>query len=74
MPTNDIWEWVTVPDNKGREHSLGFDEDGWLCCDGKRVLTEQRVTLTSWVNRSIVAAGLSTVVLAVMAVLEFFCG
>ena len=74
MPKNDIWEWVTVPDNKGREHSLGFDEDGWLCCDGKRVLTEQTVSLPSAVNWSIIFGAGSTVVLAVMAVLQYCRG
>jgi hypothetical protein len=74
MSMNGFMDWITVPDEQGNEHQLGFDSDGWLYWDKKRVLTEQKVTLPSAVNWSIIFGAGSTVVLAVMAVLQYCRG
>ena len=74
MSKNGFMDWITVSDKQGKEHQLGFDGDGWLYWDKKRVLTEQKVTLPSAVNWSIIFGAGSTVVLAVMAVLQYCRG
>ena len=66
-------KWVTVPGINNREHELGFDEEGMLYWDKRRVLTEQKLSLPSYVNVSIVFGAVFTGVLAVTAVLEY-CG
>ncbi len=73
MSRDDIWGWVTVDDDDGQEHQLGFDGDGRLYWDKKRVLTEQKIALPKLVEWMIVAGGGSTVILMVVAVLEY-CG
>jgi hypothetical protein len=52
---------------------LGVDETGRLYWDNKPVVTEERITLAWWVNAAVTVGGVSTFVLALLAVLKF-CG
>jgi hypothetical protein len=54
-----------------RDRTLGIDDAGRLYWDGAPIVTEARYRLPWWVNVSIIATGLSTTVLALVAVLTF---
>jgi hypothetical protein len=51
---------------------LGVDEHHKLYWDGKPVVTEERLTLTWWVNIAVVVGALSTFAMAVFEALKFF--
>ena len=68
---NKLHEFVTHHTDKGKEIILSFDDDGYLYLDGKKVLTEQRVTLECWVNIAIGIGGLSTFGLLIVEIIKF---
>jgi hypothetical protein len=55
---------------RGVEHTLGIDDRGYLCWDGRRVETESRISLTR--IQTILAAGtvFATWVIAIAAVVD----
>lgn len=55
----------------GKEGVLGIDKDGRLYWNGQLVVTEQKVTLSWWVNVSIIIGGLSTAAIAVLTALLY---
>ncbi|MDP2689380.1 MAG: hypothetical protein Q8P48_04610, partial [Deltaproteobacteria bacterium] len=57
--------------DNGVEGSLGIDEHGKLYWNDKAVVTEQKITLQWWVNLSVIVASVSTLILAVIACLQF---
>jgi len=57
---------------EGATGDLGIDKDGNLYWNQKKVVTQQRLTLGRWVNISIVAGGLSTIVIALVSIWEAF--
>lgn len=58
---------ITI-DQMGR---LGVDSNNRLYWDDRPVVTEQPLALSWWVNASIVAGGIATIVLAVVELLGF---
>lgn len=58
---------ITI-DQLGR---LGVDNNNRLYWEGQPVVTEQALTLRWWVNVSIVAGGIATLVLGVVELLRF---
>ncbi|HET9384436.1 MAG TPA: hypothetical protein VFO67_04755 [Gemmatimonadales bacterium] len=56
----------------GVKGALGIDERGRLYWNGEAVVTDQRVLLPWWVSFAVVACGLSTLVIAMLAVLTYF--
>ena len=64
----EIFNTVTPDD---RKVSLGLGKDSQLYVNGQRIVTEQKVSLQWWVNLAIAVGGLSTAVLAIVAVLQF---
>lgn len=57
---------------EGTTGSLGIDEDAHLYWNGQRIVTEQRVTLSWWVNVAVILSGVSTVAIAVFTALLYF--
>ena len=55
------------------EGELGIDDDGRLYWNKKLVITKSKLKLDWWVNISVIVASLSTLIMAVYAVLEFYC-
>ena len=51
---------------------LGIDEDANLYWNEKKVITKGKITLDWWVNLSIIVASISTLVMAIFAILEFY--
>lgn len=62
-----IFSTVTA---EGGQCDLGTDQDGNLYVNNKKVVTQQKLNLPIWVNVSIVAGGLATVVIALISVLQ----
>jgi len=61
----------TQSDDEGNEGELGIDyETSTLYWNGRKILTEQKLSLEWWVNLSIVFGGISTVVMAITAILD----
>jgi hypothetical protein len=58
--------------NTGKAGVLGIDDDAKLYWNGQRIVTEQKLKLSWWVNLSVVIGGLSTAVIAVYTVLVFY--
>jgi hypothetical protein len=52
---------------------LGIDEDANLYWNHTKVITKGKITLDWWVSWSIIIASLSTLVMAIYAVLEYYC-
>ncbi len=52
-------EFVTI-DEENTQITLAFDDDGYFYVNGKKVLTEQKITLDWWVNIALAAGGFST--------------
>jgi hypothetical protein len=52
---------------------LAFDDDGYFYVNGKKVLTEQKITLESWVNIALAAGGFSTLGLFLIEMLRALC-
>jgi len=67
---HQIYSYV---DKDGREHfGFGVDpETGELFWNKTKVVTEQRLTLSWWVNASIILGGLSTAFLAIVTFLDY---
>ena len=59
-----------VKDGESIESELGIDENGKLYWNKKEILTKQKITLQWWVNISIIVAAVSTLALAVLALLQ----
>ncbi|MBU1090190.1 hypothetical protein KKF38_05385 [Patescibacteria group bacterium] len=55
----------------GIKGELGIDDNSNLYWNGKMVTTKSKVSLGWWVNIFIIIASLSTLVMAIFAVLEF---
>ena len=72
MGKRDIAEVFNVND-RGLPGSFGVDAEGQAYWNGERVVTEQRIALDRWVNRAIIAGGISTVAIAICAVIELCC-
>ena len=45
MVGRGYFKWVTVEDGNKQEHELGFDEEGLLYWDERRVMTEQKLAI-----------------------------
>jgi hypothetical protein len=59
----------------GRGHGEVLEVDnktGELYWGGKKLVTQQEVKLTPWVNRAIIVGGASTFLIAVFTILPFF--
>lgn len=57
---------------QGKTGTLGIDEDAQLYWNGQRIVTEQRIKLSWWVNAAIILSGLSTAIIAVFTALLYF--
>ncbi len=69
MPNIEVIFWHEA--DSGAKGELGIDEHGSLYWNGKPVVTKQKIALQWWVNLSAILAALSTVVLAVLAILTY---
>jgi 1,4-dihydroxy-2-naphthoate octaprenyltransferase len=70
---NEIFEiFSTSTEDEGADGSLGIDSNGKLYWNKKEIITKQEVSLNTWVNISIVVGAISTLVLAVVAVIDLF--
>jgi hypothetical protein len=58
--------------DNGKTGFLGIDEDAQLYWNGQRIVTEQKIKLSWWVNFSVVVGGLSTAVIALFTILMYF--
>ena len=58
--------------DNGKEGELGIDDETNLYWNQKAIVTEQKVKLQWWVNVSILLASLSTAILALITILQFF--
>ena len=56
----------------GLKGELGIDESGKLYWNKKLVLTKSKITFNWWVNASVIIASLSTLVMAIIAFLNYF--
>lgn len=56
----------------GAEGELGIDNAGTLYWNKKAVVTEQKIKLEWWVKVSIILASISTFIMAVFVMLDFF--
>jgi hypothetical protein len=68
MAKPDIDNFMQTPDGSW----IGVSDDRKLYWNNKPILTEQKITVEWWVSVAIVAASVSTVMLAVLALLQFF--
>lgn len=59
------------PIQYGEIGRLGVDEDNRLYWDEKPLVTEDRITLSWWVNLAVVLGALSTLALALVELLRF---
>jgi hypothetical protein len=66
-----MYEFVTHYSDEGKEIPLSFD-DGCFYVDGKKVLTEQKVTLDRYVNAALIVGGLSTLGLFLIEIYKLF--
>ena len=57
--------------DNGKGGDFGIDDSGKLYWNGKPVVTEKKVKLQWWVNLSAIIAAISSVTMAVVAVLEY---
>lgn len=57
----------------GTKGELGIDDNGKLYWNKKLVITKSKISLKWWVNVSIIIASLSTLLMAIYAVLSFHC-
>ena len=55
----------------GTEGELGIDEDSRLYWNNELIVTEKRIKLSFWVNASVIAGGISTIVIAVFTALLY---
>ena len=60
------------PLEDGVKGELGIDDEANLYWNKKAIVTKQKITLQWWVHLAVILASLSTFVLAIFAVLEFF--
>ena len=51
-------EFMTTEIASGKKVTLGFDDNGQLYVNRKKVVTEQRVKLETWINVAIVLGAL----------------
>ena len=58
--------------DNGAIGELGIDGEGRLYWNRQAIITEQKVSLQWWVNISIIIASLSSLLIAIMAVLNYF--
>lgn len=58
--------------DEGQTGVLGIDEDTRLYWNGKLVVTEQRVSLSGWVNLAVILTGVSTALIALFTALLYF--
>jgi 1,4-dihydroxy-2-naphthoate octaprenyltransferase len=72
MMGTEIETIFTHTTDNGATGELGIDGKGRLYWNRKAVITEQKVSLQWWVNISIIIASLSTLLIAIMAVLNYF--
>ena len=68
--SNEIQEIFETDTEDGGVGSLGIDNNGKLYWNGKQILTKQKISLKWWVNISIVVGAISTLILAVVAVIN----
>ena len=68
--SNEIEEIFSTATADGKEQSLGLGKNGKLYWNGKEIVTKQKITLQWWVNISIVIGAISTLILAIVAIIE----
>jgi hypothetical protein len=66
-----IKEIFNFIDDDGKKTSFGVDGNNNLYVGEKKVVTEKRVVLDKWVNISIVASGISAVIISVLEIYKF---
>lgn len=69
---NNIETIFTHETDDGAIGELGIDKDAKLYWNKQPIVTEQKVTLQGWVNISIIIASLSTLIIAIFIVLQYF--
>lgn len=69
---NKITTIFEADSDTGKLGVLGIDDDAKLYWNGQRIVTEQKLKFSWWVNFSVVIGGLSTAVIAVYTVLMFY--
>ncbi|MDY0095796.1 MAG: hypothetical protein RBT80_24130 [Candidatus Vecturithrix sp.] len=68
--TKEIFEIFSTDTDDGTEGTLGIDNNGKLYWNNKEILTKQKISLQWWVNISVVVGAISTLALAVVAIIE----
>ena len=58
--------------NSGRIGILGIDEEARLYWNGQLIVTKQEVKLDWWVNISFIVGGISTALIAVFSILNYY--
>lgn len=56
----------------GGKGELGVDDKGTLYWNKKAIITEQKIKLSWLVNMSVVFASLSTVIIAIFTVMQYY--
>lgn len=54
------------------EGELGIDDDANLYWNKKMVITKSKITLDWWVSLSVIFASISTIVMAVYTVMDYY--
>lgn len=52
---------------------LGVDEENRLYWDSKPLVIEEKLTLSRWVNISVILGAISTAAMAVIQIYQLFC-
>lgn len=58
--------------DNGVEGELGIDSSGKLYWNKKLVITKSKIELDWWVNISVIIASISTLIMAIYAVLNYY--
>ncbi len=58
-------------DEKGIRGELSIDQDNKLYWNNKAIVTEQKIKLDLWVNVSIIFASVSTIIIAIVTLLQY---
>lgn len=69
----ELYQIYSYVDKEGREHfGFGVDpETGELYWNKTKIVTEQKLTLSWWVNAAIISGGFSTAFLFIIECLKF---
>ncbi len=68
--SDEIEEIFSTVTADGKSGSLGLDKNGKIYWNKRELITKQKVSLQWWVNISLIIGATSTLILAIVAVLQ----